>query len=407
MTKDYFQHFNTLNMDTSHFQTSNDICTPMECVKEMVDLIPDDFWLSNPKVLDPCCGNGNFPAYICHKFPDPEYALKNNIFMNEINPKRVENLRNYFGEEINLTTRDFFEFPFYEKYDLISANPPYAKITDGKRAAKNHGISKDFIKKALSILNPNGYLLFIVPDNFMSLSDSNDTFEILSRYNLIHLNIGGAKKYFKGVGSSFVYFLLQKTKDKTETTIENFNFIKDTQKVLIERTEYLPLYYSSLVKSIFDKTINANNIKLKVETSSNLHATTQKKFLSSSPDKDHPYRILHTFKETKYSSIPHKYQDGWKCFISLTSYFETKVDDCGMTQSIAFIRCPSKEEAERISNLLSHPLYRFLNNLCRYGNFNNIRIIQKMPDCIGDPYEIFGITEDEKLLIENNTFQHF
>ena len=32
-----FNYFNTLNKDTSHYNNSNDICTPMGCVKEMID----------------------------------------------------------------------------------------------------------------------------------------------------------------------------------------------------------------------------------------------------------------------------------------------------------------------------------------------------------------------------------
>ena len=39
-----FTHFDNLNGDLSHFNNSNDICTPMGCVKEMVDTIPKEFW---------------------------------------------------------------------------------------------------------------------------------------------------------------------------------------------------------------------------------------------------------------------------------------------------------------------------------------------------------------------------
>ena len=58
-------HFDTLNEDESHFVNSNDICTPMECVKEMVDTVPQELWQRDEiKVLDSCCGNGNFHGYI-------------------------------------------------------------------------------------------------------------------------------------------------------------------------------------------------------------------------------------------------------------------------------------------------------------------------------------------------------
>ncbi len=54
-------YFDTLNFDTSHFVNSNDICTPLDCVKEMIDAIPSDFFKQEHlKILDCCCGNGNF-----------------------------------------------------------------------------------------------------------------------------------------------------------------------------------------------------------------------------------------------------------------------------------------------------------------------------------------------------------
>jgi len=37
-----------------------------------------------------------------------------------------------------------------------------------------------------------------------------------------------------------------------------------------------------------------------------------------------------------------------------------------MTQSIAFIRCKNKQEAEQIKKELENDIYLFLNNLTRY-----------------------------------------
>ena len=113
----------------------------------MVDAIPEEFWLRKDiKILDPCAGNGNFPAYI---------ALKtdiSNIYCNEISVIRAENLKNYFDNKINLIQQDFLAFNEEEKYDLIIANPPYAKLMpDGKRTAKNHTLSREGVKKALKM----------------------------------------------------------------------------------------------------------------------------------------------------------------------------------------------------------------------------------------------------------------
>jgi SAM-dependent methyltransferase len=389
-----------LNLDKTHFVNSNDVCTPMSCVEEMVDAIPEELWnRESIDVLDPCCGNGNFPAYVKEKSDNC------NLFLNEINGKRIENVRKLFNEdEITLTQKDFFSFTNDKLYDLIIANPPYARIdVDGFRAAKNHGLSKEFVKKSLSLLKDNGYLVYIIPDNWMSLSDRNDTVEILSKYQFIHLNIHGAKKYFPGIGSSFTWFVLRKEANKRPFYVEN-NYIKNEYDVvsLDVGQRNIPLFYNYDVKSIIDKTLNKDNEKMMIETTSDLHKYTKRDLLSTVNDNEFIYPIWHTQSQKVYSKRKHKYQDGWKLFISLTSYFRTFIDeDHGTTQSIAFIRCEGFDEALLLHNILKHPLDVFLNNIHRYGNFNNVRILQKFP-MPKDPSDIWGsfnITDSEKELI--------
>ena len=114
------------------------------------------------------------------------------------------------------------------------------------------------------------------------------------------------------------------------------------------------------------------------------------------------YKLIHTPKQIVYSSIPHKFQDGYKVFISITDKYKVFVDDCGMTQSIVFILCKNKSQAEKYSKILQHPLYVFLNNICRWGNFNNVRILQNFPkpDCDYDNiYNYFNLTNEEIKLI--------
>lgn len=374
--KEIFEFFDNLNKDKTHYNSSNDICTPMGCVKEMIDEIPEEFWnRENIKILDCCAGNGNFPAYICQK------TSLSNIYFNEINPKRIENLKSYFGEEINLTCQDFLTFPKKEEYDLVVANPPFAKfMANGERAAKNHSLSRDFLMKALEIVKENGYIVFILPNNWMSFSDRNKLPSLLSQYQFITINIEECKKWFPKVGSSFTWFVLKKVPTFTETKIINGYKIKDTQMAKIHRgTNYLPLYYNSFVESIFSKTIDEKNTKFKVETSSDLHKYTKKTYLQDEEDEVYCYKLIHTPRQVCWSKKAHKYQDGWKVFISTTTNYETLIDCCGMTQSIAFIRCSSKEEAIAFQEELSNPLYYFLIALTRYGNFNNERILQRLP----------------------------
>ena len=217
----------------------------------MVDKIPIDFWgKKDLKILDSCCGNGNFHSYILQK-TSIDY-----LYFNEINPKRLANLKKIFGTNINLTKKDFLQFEEVEKYDLVVSNPPYAKFTDGKRVFKNHNLSRDFISKAITITKQGGYILFIVPNNWMSFADRNILTRVLSNYQFIHLNINGAKKWFPKVGSSFTWFLLQKSPNQKEFTIENHYVIKSVEKAKLDKfIHYIPLYYSKLVQFYYSKNI--------------------------------------------------------------------------------------------------------------------------------------------------------
>ena len=80
-----------------------------------------------------------------------------------------------------------------------------------------------------------------------------------------------------------------------------------------------------------------------------------------------------------------------------------------MTQSIVFILCGSEEEAKKYLEILTHQLYVFINNICRWGNFNNIRILQSFPipsiEYSGNHQELysyFHITDEEIEYISDN-----
>ena len=402
----------TLNTDRSTYKSSNDEPTPMGCVREMIGKLPSELWSkSDLAILDPCCGNGNFSIPILFELLnqyDTQTIVENILEFNDINESRLDNVRRVFcGDKykLQITNHDFIAFNSHKKYDLIVANPPYAKLLEnGKRASKNHNLIKDFIDKALSQLKPNGYLLFITPDNWMSYADRNVLIELITSLQIIHLDIHTAKKYFKKIGSSFTWYIIQNCASYKDIVVSGIWKKQEyVSSVISTKRKYIPLLYNQTVHSILSKTIdNATLPKFEVKTSSDLHKYTKASFICDHQTPEFKYKLIHTPSQTVYSSRPHKFQEGYKVFISTTDKYRVFIDNCGMTQSIVFILCDDEDQAQKYMRILQHPLYVFINNICRWGNFNNIRILQSFPipfvDYSGNHkelYEWFNITVEE------------
>jgi len=414
-----------LNIDKSTYKTTNDETTPIGCIEEMLSKVPKSFWKkSSIKILDPCCGNGNF-NFVAHSLikkntdRTDKDIVENTLFFNDLNLERIENVKRLFNDKefnLNITTEDFLKYSEDEKYDMHIVNPPYAKfLPSGKRAAGNHALFKLFIEKSLKTLKKGGFLVYIIPDSWMSLSDSNKTCKMLTEFQFHWLDIHSAKKkWFPRVGSSFTWFVLEKTPHSKPFNVSGV--YKQTHKdpypyeTLVESQvrDYIPLLYNSITQSILSKVIDTGDKykKFKIETSSYLHKYTKRDLIRNKKDEVYKYRLIHTPSQTVYASKPHKWQKGYKVFIPTTNHYNKLfIDNCGMTQSIVFIRCKSKKEAQRIKKILEHPVYIFINNICRWANYNNIRILQRfsIPENLDNIFEAFDISKDEKELIEKFT----
>lgn len=415
-----------LNKDTTTQQTTNDISTPIECIEEMLRKIPEELWSRpNLSILDPCCGNGNFHVPIYHTLRlhlhSPQTIVESILHFNDVNLARLKHVAQVFAADtytLQCTAHDFLTWnptSASTKHDLIVANPPYALFTtNGKRASKNHNPIKAFLTHALQWVKPDGYILFITPDNWMSLADRNTLITTLTQLQFIHLDIHSAKKYFKTVGSSFTWYIIQNRPATHSYTVSGIWKKTPYEHTMVPmKRSYIPLIYTPVVQSILSKTLDHTSWpRFHIETTSDLHRYTKASLLQNEPSSTFPYKQIHTPTQTVWASRPHKYQNGIKVFLSLTNRYKVFIDDCGMTQSIAFIRCPDFLTAEKTKTLLEHPLYVCLNNLCRWGNFNSVRILQRFPTPypdhlptlnLNDPhalYRYYSITDDEITFIQ-------
>lgn len=93
-----------LDTDRSSYKSSNDETTPIDCVSEMISKIPEELWdRKDLKILDPCCGNGNFLVPIYYKVKNPEKSL----YFNDINQERLEKVKRVFSDKANITDKDY------------------------------------------------------------------------------------------------------------------------------------------------------------------------------------------------------------------------------------------------------------------------------------------------------------
>lgn len=358
--------FNTLNTDRGHFTSNDDICTPMECVKLMIDYIPNEFWQQPAiSVLDPCAGNGNFGAY-CRQKTSAE-----NIWYNEINPVRFNNCKKYLNPT-HISNQDFFDLE--GTWDLIMANPPYSGGGN-----KNRGLSNQFIERSIDLLNDFGYLCFVTPNNWMTYNNNNTTLAKLL-YNGSFLVIDNdVKKYFPGVGSSFTVFVWQKTEMKNKTKVVNNFLKKDVQHdVRIPKDiPFIPLYLSQSVVDLIPKLVakSRNNFEYRCD----LHNFTQKKYLSDVADENFKYKTIHTMKTTRFASKKQDIYDKWNIIVPLSTYYVPVImTRVNTTQSVGYVSFDDRKSAENFLQRMTEPHFRLLVHLTRYGNFNNIRLLKHL-----------------------------
>lgn len=129
-------------------------------------------------ILEPCGGDGVFVDKILEKSPS------SNIFIYELNPVAVGNLRSKYKKDRNVfvketdTLLDSEVVSCSHRFDKIIGNPPYgARNDEHKKAALNRLYADLYTKESYTLflyactrcLNENGELSFIVPDTFLSL----------------------------------------------------------------------------------------------------------------------------------------------------------------------------------------------------------------------------------------------
>ena len=159
-------------------------------------------------------------------------------------------LREIFKSHANIYEEDFLTWKTCLLFDIIIGNPPFNRYglikTPTSSLHKSHDgktIWRDFIRKSLQLLKPNGYLCFIVPSIWMK-PDREGIYNLLTQYKLHFIECFSNTKtnqYFGGRAQTpTCIFLLQKIPRESKYiynfgvhTKDNFKFkIKNSYIIL-------------------------------------------------------------------------------------------------------------------------------------------------------------------------------
>jgi hypothetical protein len=414
-----------------------EVFTDIELISEI--LIDIDCWEDPSKnYYDPTCGYGYFLFFIYdilmgngfkYKGYENISGLKNIILdENEREKHIIENMlygtdlqensinicKNLFRSDLyktNLTCVDFLEYKTEYTFDNIVGNPPFEDYRGGKRKAKNHNLWRPIIMKSYSMLKKDGNMAFVCPQSWMSYSKTNsDMFSIFNDNDVLSLNINECRKYFKGVGSSFSYFFIKKSKNNIDTKLiceynrKNYNSITK-----LKSNKFFPLLINDLSLNIINKVIFSNMDKFNLKFDSYLHAYTKKDNLSKNRTNEFCYKVWHTPNSVLWSNKEHLTQNSIKVLIPISTYYEKMlIDISGNTQGMGYIICDDMISAQKTKDILMLKLYRFVVNITRWSNWNSPDILRSLPivdinlnwndDLL---YHNFGLSQNEIDLIED------
>lgn len=403
--------------DIKNKKELGEVFTPMGLVNEMLDKLPKSVWRKTElKWLDPSAGIGNFPVAIYTRLmeglkrslPDEEerrrHILENMIYMVEINPTNIIAINNIFiasNYKLNVFEGSFLDYDPNISFDIIVGNPPFQETNDeGVRSALNCNLWSVFINISFnSLLKKNGYLLFITPYSWMATTFKYK--DVFNKNHIMYLNIEECKKWFKGVGSTFSYYLIKKTDIMRATKVVcRYQGKIYRSDVMMRELSRVPLLLTensiSVVRKFYDNDIQKVSFKHSGEIT--------RKSINYIMTDIYRYPVRSSVSHpNSYSRPKHSLSDMKKILLCMSGHPYPLFDDGnqGMTNLQFYLLTDN----EKYVDVLNSNLYRFVFKLCRWSGFQSISTYVDIPyitELVSNEhiYSIFNLTESEIELVE-------
>lgn len=223
--------------------------------KHIVDSIIGDYVSGDLKVLDPCCGTGQFLLSFAERINDPSKIYGIDIDPTAVRIARFNILLFYKDKKFSPsivcknTLLDVGKYDLFslddeniKDFDVIATNPPwglhFSKQDLDRLKVTSKGISSFesfsyFLDKSVDLLADKGILSFILPESILNVKTHQDIRKILLEKSKI-LKISYLDRVFKNVFTPVIRLDIQKSQAS-----EMVEIIKDEDKYFIEQSRWI------------------------------------------------------------------------------------------------------------------------------------------------------------------------
>jgi tRNA1(Val) A37 N6-methylase TrmN6 len=425
--KDIYKYLdNYINTDDNKKQ-KGEVFTPTYHIEKQLNEVP--IYRITDKVLDSGSGIGSYSLvlffklfnYFKNDIPDDEerkkHIIENMLYLCELDDTNIKVTLNLFKKigdyKVNIYKGDYLKLDIenewgISKFNIIMGNPPYQKsnnVNNKARGGTNNNLYLEFISKSLNILSEDGYLTYIHPLNWRKIG-SVYLKEFLER-NLIFLALNTNEKLFKNTSVKTDYYVLQNNKEYNYTKIlyKYKNNIFNSYVKLDKRLEFIPNVYNSIIQDILLK-INSG-VHYKCNISSYCHKVRD--HVKDYSSNIYKYPLYNTsgnpFKY--FSSKQHIDQLKKKVIMSNSGKLGVFYDDgkLGTTQDSMYILVENEIEGNNIVNILSSNVFKFLLDICQWGNFRNeSKLIEYIGFPLNNEFNLTGKELDIVNMYENEEY---
>ncbi len=219
------------------------------------------------RILEPSVGVGNFIPYIISKYDNAEKLIIDVVDINNNSIKVLKKLLKIVevpsNVEINYINDDFLLHKFETRYDLVTGNPPFSKISNKNENFKKYKIecvndesnntASYFLEKATKI---SDNITMIMPKFLLNTCEYKKTRDYLSKFKINSI-LDFGEKGFKGVLIETICLginMLEKpAKTKIVSITENLTCIQEQKYITDNKLPYWIIYRNNYFDNVFNK----------------------------------------------------------------------------------------------------------------------------------------------------------